>query len=239
MLDVRGLVKHYPTPGGETVRALDGVSLTVAAGEFVALYGPSGSGKTTLLKIIAAALPPDAGDVLVNDRSVIGLSEREVAPYRQRELGLMLPTHNVIPGLTAIDNATLKLLAGNVTNRAEARRRVEPLLRRLGLAARAQHRATDLSLGEVQRLMLATALSTDPLLLVADEPTGSLDTGRSRDVLAFLQERSHERGTAVLVATHDPQAAAFADTVYTLHDGLIGTFDRARDADLTTTLHRS
>ncbi|MDO8185800.1 ABC transporter ATP-binding protein [Conexibacter sp. JD483] len=239
MLEVRDLVKHYPTPGGETVRALDGVSLNVAAGEFVALYGPSGSGKTTLLTIVAAALVPDAGDVRVDSRSVIGLPEREVSLYRQRELGLMLPTHNVIAGLTAIDNASLKLLAGSVSKRAEARRRVEPLLRRLGLAARAQHRATDLSLGERQRLMLAAALSTDPPLLVADEPTGSLDTARSRDVLAFLRERSHERGTAVLVATHDPQATAFADTVYTLRDGLVGAFDRERDADLTTTLHRS
>ena len=238
MLDVVDLVKRYPTPGGDPVRALEGISLSVRGGEFVALYGPSGSGKTTLLKIIAAALRPDDGDVLVNGRSVVGLSEREVTAYRQRELGLMLPTHHVIAGLSAIDNAALKLLAGRVTRRADAQTQVAPLLRRLGLGARRRHRATDLSLGEVQRLMLAKALSTDPPLLVADEPTGSLDTSRSRDVLEFLRERSHCNGTAVLVATHDPQAAAFADSVYTLRDGTIAAFDQERDAGLATTVRQ-
>jgi putative ABC transport system ATP-binding protein len=236
VLDVVDLVKRYPAPGGEPVHALDGVSLSVQAGEFVALYGPSGSGKTTLLKIIAAALLPDDGDVHVDGRSVIGLTERDVTVYRQRDLGLMLPTHHVIAGLSAIDNAALKLLAGGVERRRDAQRRVLPLLRRLGLEARASHRATDLSLGEVQRLMLAKAVSTDPPLLVADEPTGSLDTARSREVLEFLRERSHSNGTAVLVATHDPQAAAFADSVYTLRDGSIAAFDHERDAGVATTV---
>lgn len=238
MLEVVGLAKHYPVPGGEPVRALDRVSLSVRAGEFAALYGPSGSGKTTLLKIIAAALLPDGGNVYVNGRSVIGLAERDVTVYRQHDLGLMLPTHHVVAGLSAIDNAALKLLAGRVRRRREAQRRVLPLLRRLGLEARAAHRATDLSLGEVQRLMLAKALSTDPALLVADEPTGSLDTARSRDVLAFLQERSREKRTAVLIATHDPQAAAFADSVYTLRDGSIAAFDRERDAGFAPMVQR-
>lgn len=239
MLEVVDLVKHYPTPGGEPVRALDGVSLSVSEGEFAALYGPSGSGKTTLLKIIAAALRPDAGDVLVNGRSVIGLAERDVTIYRQRDLGLMLPTHHVIAGLSAIDNAVLKLLAGRVRRRRDAQRRVLPLMRRLGLESRALHRATDLSLGEVQRLMLAKALSTDPALLLADEPTGSLDTARSRDVLEFLHERCRTNGTCVLVATHDPQAAAFADSVYTLRDGSIAAFDHERDAGVAPTVRRT
>lgn len=235
MLEVVDLVKHYPTPGGVPVRALDGISLTVRGGEFAALYGPSGSGKTTLLKIIAAALRPDAGDVRVGGRSVVALTEREASRYRQRDLGLMLPSHHVIAGLSAIDNAALKLLAGQIRRRREAQRRVLPLMRRLGIEPRALHRATDLSLGEVQRLMLAKALSTEPALLLADEPTGSLDTTRSRAVLEFLQEHCREHGTCVLIATHDPQAAAFADSVHTLRDGVITAFDHERDAGIAPT----
>lgn len=231
MLDVRDLVKHYPAPGGEPVRAIDGVTLTVRPGEFAALYGPSGSGKTTLLKIIAAALAPDSGDVLVAGRSVIALDERAVTTYRQRDLGLVLPTSHTIAGLSTIENAAFKLMAGGTSRRA-AQRQVMPLLMQLGLQARAQHRATDLSLGEQHRLALAKALSNDPPLLVADEPTGSLDTARSRDVLRFLKECTRQRGTAVLIATHDPQAAAYADTVQTLRDGHLTAFSPDQDAHL-------
>lgn len=231
MLEVRDLVKHYPAPGGDPVRAIDGVTLTVRPGEFVALYGPSGSGKTTLLKIIAAALPPDRGDVLVAGRSVIDLDERDVTTFRQRDLGLVLPTSHTIAGLSTLENAAFKLMAGG-TARPQAQRQVMPLLVRLGLQARAQHRATDLSLGEQHRLALAKALSNDPPLLVADEPTGSLDTSRSRDVLQFLKDCTRTRQTAVLIATHDPQAAGYADTVHTLRDGHIAAFDPDQDARL-------
>lgn len=232
MLAVHELVKHYPVPGGEAVRAVDGVSLSVGAGQFVALYGPSGSGKTTLLKIISAVLRPDDGEVLVNGRDVTALSERAATEYRLHDMGLVLQTFHMIAGLSAIENASLKLMAAGVSRR-DAQRRLTPLLERLGLGARADHRASDLSMGERQRLALAKALSNDPPLVLADEPTGNLDTSRGREVLGFLRELSHERGVAVLIATHDPQAAEFADDVRTLPDGHLEAGRLAANADVT------
>jgi putative ABC transport system ATP-binding protein len=227
MLELRGLVKHFPVASGPPVRAVDGVSLSVAGGEFVALYGPSGSGKTTLLMLIAALLRPDAGSVALGDLEISKLTDREAANYRLHELGFVRQSLNLIAGATATDNAALKLMGTDVGSR-EARRRIEPLLERLGLAERATHRAEQLSMGERQRVMIARALSTDPKLLLADEPTGSLDTERSRQVLALLADTCRERAVAVMLVTHDPQAAAFADRVYALRDGRLTDYDPSR-----------
>jgi putative ABC transport system ATP-binding protein len=218
MLDIRRLVKHYPVAGGEPVRAVDDVSLTVARGELVALYGPSGSGKTTLLKLIAAVMTPDSGEVVVSGRDVSHLSDRDAARYRLREVGFVLQTFHMIAGLSAIDNASLKLVGMGLTVR-EAQQRVMPLIERLGLDERADQRVSVLSMGERQRVAIAKALSTDPGLLLADEPTGNLDTRRGREVLALLSELCRDHDTAVLLVTHDPQAAAFADRVLALRDG--------------------
>ncbi|HZV74400.1 MAG TPA: ABC transporter ATP-binding protein [Conexibacter sp.] len=218
MLDIRRLVKHYPVPGGESVRAVDDVSLAVARGELVALYGPSGSGKTTLLKLIAAVMAPDSGEVVVAGRDITRLSDREAARYRLREVGFVLQTFHMIAGLSAIDNASLKLM-GTGLHVHEAHQRMTPLLTRLGLDERADHQVGALSMGERQRVAIAKALSTDPGLLLADEPTGNLDTRRGREVLTLLSEICRERDTAVLLVTHDPQAAAFADRVIALCDG--------------------
>jgi putative ABC transport system ATP-binding protein len=218
MLEARGLVKHYAVAGGEVVRAIDGVSLRIAGGELVALYGPSGSGKTTLLKLIAAVMRPDAGTIALDGVEVTTLSERAASRYRLLDVGFVLQSFHLIAGLSAIDNAALKLMGTGLGAR-EAHRRITPLLERLGVDERAEHRVHELSMGEQQRIAIAKALSTEPRLLLADEPTASLDTRRGRDVLALLTEVCRERGTAVLLVTHDPQAAAFADRVQTLRDG--------------------
>jgi putative ABC transport system ATP-binding protein len=218
MLELRQLTKHYPVVSGEPVRAVDGVSLSVAPGELVALFGPSGSGKSTLLMLIAALLRPDAGTVLLDGCDVSKLDDRKAARYRLRELGFVRQPLNLIPGANAIDNAALKLLGTDIGSR-EARRRVAPLLERLGLEQRAMHRAEQLSMGERQRVMIARALSTEPKLVLADEPTGSLDTQRGRQVLGLLAEICRERKVAVVLVTHDPQAASFADRVHALRDG--------------------
>jgi putative ABC transport system ATP-binding protein len=218
VLELRELVKHYPVASGESVRAVDGVSLSVSTGEFVALYGPSGSGKTTLLMLIAALLRPDSGVVLLDGCEISSLSDREAARYRLHELGFVRQSLNLLPGASAVDNAALKLMGTDIGSR-EARRRVVPLLGRLGLEQRRRHRAEQLSMGERQRVMIARALSTDPKLLLADEPTGSLDTERGQQVLELIAETCRERDVAVLLVTHDPQAAAFADRVYVLRDG--------------------
>jgi putative ABC transport system ATP-binding protein len=218
MLELRELVKHFPVASGAPVRAVDGISLSVPPGEFVALYGPSGSGKTTLLMLIAALLQPDAGAVLLGKRDVSRLSDDDAARYRLHDLGFVRQSLNLIPGATALDNAALKLMGTDIGAR-EARRRILPLIDKLGLAERREHRAEQLSMGERQRVMIARALSTEPKLLLADEPTGSLDTERGRQVLALLAETCRERNVAVVLVTHDPQAAAFADRVFSLRDG--------------------
>jgi putative ABC transport system ATP-binding protein len=222
MLELRDLVKHYPSLVGEPVRAVDGVSLTVQAGEMVALYGPSGSGKTTLLLMIATLLAPTSGSVLIGGRDTCMLSEREASRFRLTELGFIRQSFDLLPGVSAIDNSVLKLL-GTMRWR-QARREIEPLLVRLGLGERLHHRSETLSMGERQRVMIARALSTRPRLLLADEPTGSLDTQRGREVLELLRELCRERGVAVVLVSHDPMAAHYADRVLVLRDGRLGAY---------------
>jgi putative ABC transport system ATP-binding protein len=228
MLELRDLVKHYPTVGGEPVRAVDGVSLTVRAGEMVALYGPSGSGKTTLLLMIATLLAPTSGAVLIGGRDTSSLSEREASHFRLTELGFIRQSFDLLPGVSAIDNAILKLLSA--MRWQQAQREIEPLLVRLGLGERLRHRSETLSMGERQRVMIARALSTNPRLLLADEPTGSLDTQRGREVLELLRELCRERGVAVVLVSHDPMAARYADRVLALRDGRLGDYDADYDA---------
>lgn len=219
MLEIRQVVKHYPS-GAEVVRALDGVSMSIGEGELVALYGPSGSGKTTLLNVIAALLPPDRGQVMVNGRDVCGLSSRAAARYRRLEMGYVSQSPDLLPGVRAVDNAALKLFGSNMSVR-QAHRRIVPLLERLGLGDRLDHRPTELSAGQRQRVLIARALSTAPRLVLADEPTGNLDSQRSREVLTLLTELCRQDGLAMLLVTHDPRAAEFATRVHALTDGLV------------------
>jgi putative ABC transport system ATP-binding protein len=223
MLELRDLVKHYQMGDAEPVRAVDGVSLSIAAGELVALYGPSGSGKTTLLMLIAALIVPDSGAVLVGGRDLSALNDAERSHYRLRELGFVDQTSDLLPGGTVVQNAAMKLWLFEHTRDAE--RRIEPLLVRLGLGDRLTHRADQLSMGERQRVMIARALSTGPALLLADEPTGSLDTHRGREILRLIVEICRERDAAVLLVTHDPQATAFADRVHALRDGRLVDYE--------------
>jgi putative ABC transport system ATP-binding protein len=228
VLELHNLVKHYPAVGGEPVRAVDGVSLTVAPGETIALYGPSGSGKTTLLLMVAMLLQPTAGTILIGERDVGTLSEHEASHFRLAELGFIRQTFDLLPGVSAIDNATLKLLK---TRRwRQARREIAPLLQRLGLGERMNHRAETLSMGERQRVMIARALSTAPRLLLADEPTGSLDTQRGREVLELLRELSREWQVAAVIVSHDPMAAEYADRVLALRDGRLCDYTPNHDA---------
>jgi putative ABC transport system ATP-binding protein len=221
VLEIKDLVKHYRVGGGEPIRAVDRVSMSVAAGEFVALYGPSGSGKTTLLELIAGIRAPDSGDVLVDGRDVFAMSEQARDEYRLRDVGIIGHPQNLIPGARAIENAVLKLLLSNART---ANRTIEPLLERLGLGERLLHRTEQLSMGERQRVLIARALALDPKLVLADEPTASLDTQRTREVLGIMRELCRDRGLTVLLATHDPQAAAFANQVHELRDGSLGEY---------------
>jgi putative ABC transport system ATP-binding protein len=223
MLSVKALVKLYPTGAGEPVRAVDDVSLQVRPGEIVALYGPSGSGKTTLLLMIATLLAPTSGTVKIDDSDISCLTEREASRFRLSQLGFIRQNFDLLPGVSAIDNAILKLL--KTVPWREAQRQITPLLDRLGLAERLHHRAETLSMGERQRVMIARALSTNPSLLLADEPTGSLDSQRSREVLELLRELARERDVAVVLVSHDPLAAGYADRVFSLRDGRLGAYE--------------
>ena len=222
MLELTDLVKHYPAVGGEPVRAVDGVSLSVAPGEMVALYGPSGSGKTTLLLMVATLLEPTSGTVSIAGRDVSSLTEHEASQFRLSELGFIRQNFDLLPGESAIDNAVLKLL--KTVRWRDAHRQITPLLERLGLGERLAHRAETLSMGERQRVMIARALSTEPSLLLADEPTGSLDSQRSREVLELLRELCRERQVAIVLVSHDPLAAGYADRVYALRDGHLADY---------------
>lgn len=223
MLELRELARHYRAAGGELVRAVDGVSLTVAPGETVVLYGPSGSGKTTLLLMVAMLLQPTAGAVLIGGRDVATLSDREASAFRLSELGFIRQSFDLMPGVSALDNATLKLLK---TRRwGEARREVAPLLEQLGLGERMRHRSETLSMGERQRVMIARSLSTQPRLLLADEPTGSLDSRRGREVLELLRRLCRERQVVAVIVSHDPMAAAYADRALALRDGRLCEYE--------------
>ncbi len=221
MLEVRDLVKHYRIGEDEPIRAVDGVSVTVPPGEFVALYGPSGSGKTTLLELIAGLRRPDSGSVRVAGVEVTTMSSRESDEYRLRQLGVIGQPHNLIPGARAIDNASLKLW---LSSKRDAKKTIAPLLEQLGLGDRLQHRTEQLSMGERQRILIARALAMNPKLVLADEPTGNLDTQRTLEVLALLRDLCVQRGMALVLATHDPRAAAFADQVYELRDGRLASY---------------
>ena len=218
-LELREVSKHYRA-GEETVRAVDGVSLSIAAGEFVALYGPSGSGKTTLLLMAAAITRPDHGSVRFGELELDKLSASESARYRRETVGVVFQSFHLVMGASALDNAGLKLLALGA-KMGEAADAARPWLERMGLGDRLKHKPAEMSMGERQRVAIARALATEPRLVLADEPTGNLDSVASAGVLAMLREIGREQQIPILLVTHDLQAAAIVDRVLTLRDGQI------------------
>ncbi len=217
MLELREVYKHHTDPAGDSIRAVDGVSLVLAPGDFVAIQGPSGSGKTTLLRLMAALLKPDRGEIVFKGRDISTFSRREADYYRLREIGLVSQSCWLLPSVSALDNVALMLI-GELGGR-RARRRVAPLLNRVGLANRADQPGGLLSMGEAQRVAIAAALSNDPALVLADEPTGNLDSERGMEIVSLLAELCRERDVSVVMVTHDQQAAVVADRIYTLTDG--------------------
>lgn len=226
-LELREVVKHYAA-SGETVRAVDGVSLRVCPGELVGLYGPSGSGKTTLLLLAAGLSAPDRGTVLFGERDLWRMTAAERDAFRLRSVGFVFQSFHLVAGASALSNAALKLLAAGLTLK-EAKREALPWLERVGLGGRVEHTPEQLSMGEQQRVAVARALVGEPRLLLADEPTGSLDSKRSAEILSLLRDICHERETPGLIVTHDPHARSLIDRVYTLSDGRLA---EGLDADL-------
>lgn len=211
----------------ERVVAVDSVSMSVDAGELVMIYGPSGTGKSTLLNLAATLLRSDQGRVLFEGRDLAALKKGAAAEYRKHDIGCVTQNFMMMNGPT-IENAALKLMGTGVRWR-DAEAKVAPILGRLGLDPKKQRRnAFDLSMGERQRMMIARALSNEPRLLLADEPTSHLDSRNSEEILAILRKLCHERGLAALMATHDPSLAELADRSHELRDGQLFDYKRER-----------
>jgi len=217
IVTVRNLSKIY-AQGEIQVTALNQISLTIAAGEFLTLMGPSGSGKSTLLHIIAGVDRPTSGECLVQGVDVTRLNESELADWRNQNVGFVFQTFNLIPVLTAFENVELPLLLTRLGS-AQRRRQVEAVLDLVGLADRMHHLPRQLSGGQEQRVAIARALVTDPKLVVADEPTGNLDSRSAQEVLGLLQSLSRPAGKTVIMVTHDPKAAAFGSRSIHLEKG--------------------
>jgi putative ABC transport system ATP-binding protein len=218
LLRTVGLIKVFDGDGVK-VHALRGVDLSLAAGEFVAVMGPSGSGKSTLLHTVGGLEPATRGEIWLDGRRVDGLSQAQWAILRRRSIGFVFQTFNLVSSMNVADNVELAALLGGAT-RHEARQCREELLAELGLSAKAGAAPTRLSGGEQQRVAVARALASRPRLLLADEPTGNLDSSNSADVLRLLG-RFHRRGQAILLVTHDARAASMADRVISLFDGMV------------------
>jgi putative ABC transport system ATP-binding protein len=234
MLEVEDAVKRY-RGAGEEVHAVNGVSLSIASGEMVALIGPSGSGKTTLLLLIAALLQPDRGAVRFHGRELASFSEREASDYLLKDVGFVYQNFHLMPRVSAIENTAIKLMLGGLGAR-EAKDVARPWLERVGLGERLEHKPHELSGGERQRIAIARALTGEPQLILADEPTGNLDSARSEEIVELLRSIAHEREAAVLLVTHDAEAAALADRHYTLRDGRLITGYAAEEARVEQTL---
>jgi putative ABC transport system ATP-binding protein len=217
LLELEQVVKHY-RGGGEEVHAVAGIDLTVRAGEMVALHGPSGSGKTTLLKLAATLLAPDRGAIRFDGTDLATFSEDDASDYLMRDVGFVYQSAHLMPRVSALENAAIKLVLAGVRRR-DAEAQALDWLDRLGLSARARRSPEQLSGGERQRVALARALCGDPRLILADEPTGNLDSARSHEIIALLSEIAHQRGAAVLLVTHDTDAARLADHLFELRDG--------------------
>ena len=217
IVTIRNLSKVY-AQGEIQVTALDNISLDLAAGEFLALMGPSGSGKSTLLHIIAGIDRPTSGECLVQGVDVTKLNESQLADWRNQNVGFVFQTFNLIPVLTAFENVELPLLLTRL-GRAQRRRQVQAALELVGLADRAHHLPKQLSGGQEQRVAIARALVTDPQIVVADEPTGNLDSHSAQDVLGILQSLSRQADKTIILVTHDPKAAAFGSRSIHLEKG--------------------
>ena len=217
LYELRGVTKRYGD-GATRVAAVDGIDLEIARGEFVALVGPSGSGKTTMLQLLGAIDRPTDGEVLFEGERIEGMSDGELADLRRNTLGFIFQQFNLIPTLTARDNVEVAMAPTGIAS-ADRRRRAEEVLERVGLSKRTAHVPSELSGGEQQRVAIARALSNEPRVLLADEPTGNLDTATGTEVIGLLETLWREHGLTVILVTHDDSIAGRAQRVLRMRDG--------------------
>ena len=223
ILEVTNLCKTYGK-GDTMVKALDNVSFSVEKGEFLAIIGPSGSGKSTLLHILGGVDVPTSGSVVINQTDISNLDETALAIFRRRQIGLIYQFYNLIPILTVQENLTLPLL---LDGRKPDKKQIDTLVKRLGLENRLDHLPNQLSGGQQQRVSIGRALVNNPALMLADEPTGNLDSENSKEIISLLRQFNKEFNQTVIIITHDEKIANSADRVITIEDGKI-TGDEVR-----------
>jgi len=216
-VQVSKLVKSYET-SAEQVRALKGVDWQIGPGEAVALMGPSGCGKTTLLNILGGVDHATGGEIQVGEQKLMSLSERDLEKYRLHRVGFVFQFFNLIPTLTAVENLELPMVVADV-NSAERKQRSQGLLDMVGLGAKGHKRPEELSGGEQQRVAVALSLANDPSLILADEPTGNLDTGNTETITTLFLSLAEKYGKTVIMASHDPKAVEHFKKVYNMRDG--------------------
>ncbi len=222
-----GLTRDYPM-GGEVVRALRGVDLEIPRNEFVAIMGPSGSGKSTLMNLIGCLDTPTAGQYWLAGLEVSRMSDDELARVRNQQIGFVFQTFNLLPRASSLHNVELPLIYAGLKAK-ERREKAERALASVGLADRMEHKPAELSGGQRQRVAIARALVTEPSIILADEPTGNLDSTTSEEIMKVFEELHRSRGQTIVMVTHEADIARHAERVVTLHDGLISS-DHAKAA---------
>ncbi|OAN35834.1 hypothetical protein A4X17_00250 [Plantibacter sp. H53] len=227
-ISLEGITRHHPGHDGSVVRALNGIDLTVPSGEFLAIVGPSGAGKSSLLNILGCLDRPTSGELRINDRLVSTMPSATVADIRNAEIGFVFQSFNLIPALTASGNVELPMVYAGV-GRRERRARAGEALDRVGLAAYTERHPNQLSGGQQQRVAVARAIINDPAFILADEPTGNLDSESTEDVLGIIEEL-HRTGSTVVLITHEDDVAARAERIVTMQDGRIASDERRHPA---------
>ncbi|MEE2618118.1 MAG: ABC transporter ATP-binding protein [Candidatus Poribacteria bacterium] len=223
IIDIRNITKTYHM-GDIEVKALRGVSFTAEKGEFIAVMGPSGSGKSTMMDIMGCLASPSSGEYYLEDEEVSNLSDNRLAEIRNRKIGFVFQSFNLLPRTTALHNVELPLIYGG-TSRKERRKKAFESLEAVGLADRVDHKSNELSGGQIQRVAIARALVNNPSLIFADEPTGNLDTKSSGEIMSIF-ERLNEEGSTLIMVTHEQEVAQHARRVIQLRDGLISKDER-------------